>query len=162
MSTPLHLAFFEQNSFFYQKPEEEDETDWWHTYNNICDLLFCIDILVCFNTMFLDDDFVIINKRSTIGKKYISGWFFIDLVAIFPFDRVIKVKANGLNSLVRLTRIGRLSKLLKLTRLLRALKVLNPKNPMMQAEFGFERLLFFSVLSIIFLHIISCLWIIIP
>ena len=91
-----------------------------------------------------------------------TGWFFIDAIAIAPFDKMVKIQTNGLNSLVRLTRIGRLSKLLKLTRLLRAFKVLNKKNPMMQATFGFERLIFFAVVSSIFMHIISCLWIIIP
>lgn len=72
------------------------------------------------------------------------------------------MQTNGLNSLVRLTRIGRLSKLLKLTRLLRAVKVMNPKNPLANAEFGFERLFFFFIASCIFIHIITCLWVIIP
>lgn len=161
MSTPLHLAFFEENSHFSTE-KEEGAIDGWGLFNNICDSLFLCDIIICFNTMQLDDDFQLINRRTKIGKNYITGWFFIDAIAIAPFDKMVKIQTNGLNSLVRLTRIGRLSKLLKLTRLLRAFKVLNKKNPMMQATFGFERLIFFAVVSSIFMHIISCLWIIIP
>ena len=83
--------------------------------------------------MQIDDDFQQVSRRTAIGKNYITGWFFIDSIAIAPFEKMLKLQTNGLNSLVRLTRIGRLSKLLKLTRLLRAFKVLNKKNPMMQA-----------------------------
>ena len=162
MSTPLHLAFFESNSHFSVE-KEEGEIDGWALFNNICDSLFLCDIILCFNTMQIDDNFQQVNRRSKIGKNYITGWFFIDAIAIAPFDKMVNIETNGLNSLVRLTRIGRLSKLLKLTRLLRAFKVLNKKkNPMMQAQFGFERLIFFGIVSAIFMHIISCLWLIIP
>ena len=88
------------------------------------------------------------------------GWFLIDAIAILPFDAVLGSKS--FNSLVRLTKIGRLTKLVKLTRLLRVLKVMNKKQSISKAQEGFERLISFSVMSIIFLHIISCMWVILP
>lgn len=54
MSTPLHLAFFEDNSFF--AGSSEDNSNWWHIYNYICDGLFLLDIIICFNTKYLDED----------------------------------------------------------------------------------------------------------
>jgi hypothetical protein len=119
-----------------------------------------MDILVTFNTSLYDDDFVLIDNRGQISKKYIQGWFIIDTVAIIPFDKLMG--SAGFNSLVRLTKIGRLTKLVKLTRLLRVFKVMNQKNHIGKAEEGFERLIIFTVMSVIFLHIITCMWIIIP
>jgi hypothetical protein len=77
-----------------------------------------------------------------------------------PFDALMG--SAQFNSLVRLTKIGRLTKLVKLTRLLRVFKVINQKNQIHKPEEGFERLIIFTVMSIIFLHIISCVWIILP
>jgi hypothetical protein len=70
--------------------------------------------------------------------------------------------SSGFNSLVRLTKIGRLTKLVKLTRLLRVFKVMNSKNQINKAEEGYERLIIFVVMSFIFLHIICCMWLILP
>ena len=49
---------------------------------------------------------------------YLTGWFWIDITAIVPFD--LFVSANGEAAhLVRFTRIGRINKILKLLKLLR-------------------------------------------
>lgn len=86
-----------------------------------------IDIFVCFNTAFVNMEDLSINKdRIIISKRYLKGWFFIDFIAIVPFDKILS--SGSFNSLVRFTRIGRLSKLIKLTRLLRVLKILNTKK----------------------------------
>jgi hypothetical protein len=159
MTTPLHLAFFDKSSFFYDENDTKSPI-FWDFFNNVVDLFFLADILVTFNTSYYDNDFVLINNRVEIAKKYIAGWFVIDTVAIMPFDALMG--SASFNSLVRLTKIGRLSKLVKLARLLRVLKVMNQKNQINKAEEGFERLVIFTVMSVIFLHIITCMWLIIP
>lgn len=114
-----------------------------------------------FNTAFYNEDLEINTNRCHIAKRYLHGWFIIDFVAIFPFS--LLMSSSQVNSLIRFTRIGRLSKLMKLTRLLRVLKILNhKKNGLIQMEQGFERLSFFFFISVMFIHIIACLWIIIP
>lgn len=160
MTTPLHLAYFDKSSFF-NDPEDTFSPKVWDMFNNIVDLFFLADILVTFNTTYYDHDFVLVESRCQIAKEYMKGWFFIDTIAILPFDLIMGL--GGFNSLVRLTKIGRLSKLVKLTRLLRVLKVMNTsKNSLQKSEEGFERLMFFMVMSVIFLHIISCMWVIVP
>ena len=135
--------------------------------NYIIDILFAIDILVIFNTAYYDDYFKVIESRKLIAKKYITGWFVIDFLAIFPFDLIMNV--TDVNSLARFARIGRLYKLIKLTKLLRVFKIIKDKNKFMKIltdrlkiGSGLERLLFFGVLSIIMCHIVSCLWIMLP
>ena len=56
----------------------------WEIINNLFDSFFIIDMLFNFNTAFLNEDFVLIDERKEICKKYLKGWFVIDLLAIVP------------------------------------------------------------------------------
>ena len=96
-----------------------------------------------------------------------KGWFTIDLLAIIPFDQIME--ASNANEMVRITRIGRIYRLVKLTRLVRVMKIMKDKSKFMKlfSDFnkigsGFERLSFFMLFSLVMIHIVTCLWIIIP
>jgi hypothetical protein len=54
--------------------------------NLVIDCLFLLDMIIIFNTAIIDDELNIISDRSIIAKEYLSAWFWIDLVAILPFD----------------------------------------------------------------------------
>ena len=58
---------------------------------------------------------------SMIWRNYLTGWFTIDVLSIFPFE-YIKMDANVPTSMLRLVRLARLIKLVKLTRLTRIIK----------------------------------------
>ena len=129
-------------------------------------MFFC-DILIIFNTAYFDENFKVVDDRKVIAYKYLTGWFFIDLMSILPFDLILN--ATDLNSLVRFARIGRLYKLVRLTRLLKVLRFMKDRNKFMnlisdvlKVGFGFERLFFFLLLSILLCHIVACLWLILP
>lgn len=91
------------------------------------DIIFFIDIIVIFNTAYLDDDFMLVHDRSVLAVNYLKGWFSIDLVAILPFE-IFMGGGNKQNQLAKVTRIGRMYKLVKLTKLLRVLKVLKERS----------------------------------
>ena len=76
--TPLRIAF-----------GESEEPIGWEVTNWTIDSLFFIDIFVVFNSAYYDEDYVIIESRKVIAKSYIYSWFFIDALAIVPFDRFI-------------------------------------------------------------------------
>ena len=59
-----------------------------YTINGI-DMLFFIDIIVIFNTVFYDLEMEMITCRKAIAKNYVSGWFLVDLLAIVPFDIIL-------------------------------------------------------------------------
>ena len=109
---------------------------------------------------------MIIDDRKAIFCNYFKGWFFIDILAIIPFDIILE-KSN-FNSLVRIARFGRLYKLVKLSRIMRVLKVFKENNKLMKfmlkflkIGMGMERLLFLFLMFVVVLHVISCLWIIV-
>ena len=129
-------------------------------------MFFC-DILIIFNTAYFDENFKVVDDRKVIAYKYLTGWFFIDIMSILPFDLILN--ATDLNSLVRFARIGRLYKLVRLTRLLKVLRIMKDRNKFMnlisdvlKVGLGFERLFFFLLLAILLCHIVACLWLILP
>ena len=67
MTTPLHLAYFDESSWFYN-PNNINGPKFWEYFNNIVDLLFLADIIITFNTALHDQDFMLIQDRGKIAK----------------------------------------------------------------------------------------------
>ena len=74
---PLNMAF------------DEAFGDDWDWVLAVIDLIFFTDVIVIFNTAFEDEDYRIIDDRKTIAISYLKNWFFIDIIAIIPFDLII-------------------------------------------------------------------------
>lgn len=96
------------------------------------DTLFGIDIVIIFNSAFYDDDFKLTDQYKQIACYYVKGWFFLDLLAIFPFNFFVTNISNNINEMARIFRLGRLYKLVKLLRLVRILKILKQSNKIMK------------------------------
>ena len=108
LATPVELALFDG-------PPSK-------LLNFIVDGMFLMDIFLSFNSMIYNEDFEVINDRSTIVRTYLKGWFLIDLIAIFPFDLIFGSNGEAAK-LVRFIRIGRITKLLKLIKLARLMRL---------------------------------------
>lgn len=67
-----------------------DEVDvMWLVLDSFVDSLFLIDIFVNFFSAYFDSSGELIVDRKTIILNYLTGWFLIDLMPIFPFDLVL-------------------------------------------------------------------------
>lgn len=67
------------------------ESAFWATITLSTDFLFLVDILIIFNSAVYDYDFFIIEDRKQIASDYVTGWFFIDLLSIIPFDLILQM-----------------------------------------------------------------------
>lgn len=54
------------------------------------DIIFWIDMALNFNTATIDKDGKLVTSRRLIAIAYIKGFFFLDLVASFPFQYVLR------------------------------------------------------------------------
>lgn len=70
-----------------------------------------------------------------------------------------------MNGIVRIARIGRMYKLIKLTRLIRIFKIFKSKGSLFKKAKGklnlgegFEKLVFFILMSSMICHIAACMW----
>jgi len=129
--------------------------------NGIIDSLFLIDIFINFNSAYVNPDLDMVDDRKTIVIDYLQGWFFIDLLAIMPFEIFMESHAN---EMVRVIRIGRIYKLVKLLKLLRIFKVMKDKSRLLKLinnlGQGIQRLIILIVLFLFLNHIVACFWII--
>ena len=115
-----------------------------------------------FNTAYYDANFMIVEDRGAISCAYLRSWFAIDLLAIIPFDLILKA-GYDYNEMVRITRVGRLYKIIKLLKILRALKIVRERNnilshlnELLSMSAGLQRLLVFCIAFFLISHI-SCL-----
>lgn len=112
----------------------------WIIANYTIDFLFFVDIILNFNSAYYDEDFEIVEDRWTIAKNYLTGWFVVDTLAIFPFDAIAEastkatddLKTGQMSEMVRLTRLGRIYKIIKLLRLVRIIKLQKSKKSLVQ------------------------------
>ena len=110
---PYRLAFVET---------DPDPPEWVATYY-FFDFMFFIDVWLCFITTYTDSYKQIeITNHKMIARQYLTGWFVIDVMSIFPFDVVLEGNSNA-NSLIRVARIGKMYKVIRLFRLIKILKL---------------------------------------
>ena len=64
------------------------EEELWKTINMAIDMFFLIDVVINFNTAYLDHEEVLHATRGEIAKNYLKSWFLIDFFSAFPFDLV--------------------------------------------------------------------------
>ena len=156
-ATPYNIAF---------APEVDTKETFWDYLDQevIVDFFFFIDIVFNFFFAFYDSDYEMIDSKKEIARVYVKGWFSVDLLAIVPFDKLFAVQ--GYNGLARILRLPKIYKLIKITRLVRMLKIVKERNKLvkylseiLKIGVGFERLLFFILLSLIICHIMACFWI---
>ena len=85
---------------------------------NVLTVLFFLDIVLNFFTGFYDKGLEVKNK-SLIAKDYIKFWFWIDLMASFPFDVITTGGTKGAGGAVKVTKLFKIMRILKLLRLLK-------------------------------------------
>ena len=103
----------------------------WKIVNWIIDAIFLMDMILIFNTAYLDEDHYLHDDRKDIACSYLQGWFIFDLLAIIPFDVFVPKDNANVNDLIRITRIGRMYRLVKLIRLLKISKLVQTRGKLM-------------------------------
>jgi len=56
-----------------------------------------------------------------IAKDYLASWFFIDLIAMIPFDLIFMT--GSVNQIARFLRIGKLYRFIRFLKMVRMVKV---------------------------------------
>jgi len=138
---PLFLAF-----------QPENLRDWkFQSFSGLVDLVFVFDIVLNFRTTYIDshtgDE---IWDPKAIAKAYLLGKFFIDALAVFPFELLgLFIEAQDTHFTIfgalKLVRILRLGKVVMLLRARESIKL----------TIKFLQLMLFLIL---YTHLIACTW----
>ena len=117
-------------------------------FDYFVDFMFLIDMGFSFFTGYYDNRGDEVLDLSSIRKKYMSRWFWIDLVAVFPFEVLIVLAGKNLN--VSVFNLFKAPRLLRLGKLAKKLDQLAGAN----AFRIFKLLLVFTL----FAHWVACVW----
>ncbi|QDZ22489.1 potassium voltage-gated channel protein [Chloropicon primus] len=117
-------------------------------FDYFVDFMFLIDMGLSFFTGFYDNRGDEVVDLKEIRVKYFSRWFWIDLVAVFPFE--VLILASGKNLNVSVFNLFKAPRLLRLGKLAKKLDQMAGAN----AFRIFKLLLVFTL----FAHWVACVW----
>ena len=131
--------------------------------NRLVDTGFVADMFVNFFLGYFDEEencMVWDNKR--IVKKYLKGWFLIDLVSILPFDTLgLALNSPEFNQL-KILRVIRLLRLIKLMRIFKSSRIFKRIQAQSGISFSTWALIKFLVIVVVSMHWTACIWGIAP
>ena len=149
----------------YQVAFVDVDSDFSTFLNYLVDVLFGLDIIVNFFSAYETKNHRTEIHLGKIVKNYLTGWFFLDLVATFPTQVFLNTQSNsGVNKLARLARIPRLYRLFRVLRIFKIFKLFK-YNKKFQQWFGYlnlgataSKMLKLLMLGAFLIHLFSCLW----
>lgn len=155
ISLPVRLAFYESDDFT------------WKIINSFVDICFGIDLILSFFSSYVDSVSQIeVTDKKHIAINYFKTWFFPDLLSIVPLELFLAVGSGKANQFAKIARISKLYKLVRMTRMIRFLKLVKNRNQissnldrLLSISAGLERLSFFVLIFILYIHCTACLFI---
>jgi hypothetical protein len=109
-----------------EQPTEPKETEWdyFKAMDLFIDIFFMCDVCFNFITGYYSDgdEDIVVMYGPMIGKRYLMGWFSMDVLASLPLDLMVMGSSSTLWKLPRVLKVLRLSRLLRLLRLSRMLR----------------------------------------
>ena len=127
-------------------------------FDNFVDILFMVDIALNFMTGYYKPVpsqmiTILVLRRKKIFWNYVTTWFFIDALAIFPFHLIFDANANAgkIGALIRITKLFRLVRLVGMMRYLKALQE-NYLKPHIVRVFLYPFILFLLT------HFVACMF----
>lgn len=162
--TPIQISFVDN----YSEPLKVLEY--------IVNILFILDMFVTMNSSFYDSNNQIVQSRRKIIKNYLQGWFFIDLLAAFPFEILENslfqteddayvsfrnISSNNFQQLLKLPRIYRLFRLARLIKMItktKKSKYLMKIQEIFKLNSGFISLINYLIIISVAINFVGCMW----
>jgi hypothetical protein len=157
--TPYRLAFY----------LEAADPLHWEIINGWVDISFTVDMILMFFTCNMHENGIDVNdNRKDLIKKYLVGWFPIDFLSVFPFEKLM-TSSGDYAGMVRIFRVSKLYKIVKIMRLIKVMKLMqarkkaeNSTENLVKVDKVVERFGFFIFMSFILIHVSTCIWVLIP
>ena len=153
----------------------DDSSDFQFAFDLFVDVCFMGDIVINFFSVIEDETGSLITNRTKIARRYIKGWFFIDLFTSLPFQVLEKIDfgadyadynavSTENHKVLRLARIPRLYRLLRIFRLFKLLRIFNQArkvrsiSKMTKLNNSIKQM--FTIISMILFvnHVFACFW----
>ncbi|OMJ85032.1 hypothetical protein SteCoe_13754 [Stentor coeruleus] len=140
----------------------DDTSGAWFGIDLVIDILFFIDIVINFVSAYPDFEGKLVTDRKKIFRNYMTGWFFIDIIGVLPFQYLANI--GGYNKLVRFSRMPRIYKVLRVVRLFKMVRLLRSQAciakivSFFRLATGLIRMVKFCFTVLLVVHVIGCFW----
>ena len=142
----------------------------------IVNSLFILDIIVTLNSSYIDANHQLVQSRSKIIITYLKGWFFLDLLAAFPFeiienqysetnlDSSVSFRTISTTSFKQLLKLPRIYRLLRLARLIKMITktktsiYLQKIQEIFKLNSGFISMINYFIIISVAINFIGCIW----
>eukprot|EP00929_Paragymnodinium_shiwhaense_P021086 TRINITY_DN13848_c0_g1_i1.p1 TRINITY_DN13848_c0_g1~~TRINITY_DN13848_c0_g1_i1.p1 ORF type:complete len:889 (+),score=245.78 TRINITY_DN13848_c0_g1_i1:167-2833(+) len=163
VTVPIELAFY----FEQQTPSGLEG------FSQAVDVYFGVDILLNFFTAYHTGhglSGMLVNRLSSIAFNYLRGWFFIDLLATFPYGLVVgsvgdddpsasnTTDAAGMLRMLKYAKIARVMKVLRVLKLGGLMQMVEEKMVAAQSMTVVWQLAKMTVVMLIVSHNVACLY----
>ena len=137
------------------------EVDALFVINNLVNLIFMIDMVFIFFLPYTVKHDQPVKNHRLIARRYLRGWFGLDLLSIAPLDWLVVTKVldtEAVNpSMLKMVRMIRLLRLIKLARILRASRIFSRWENSISLQYSTRALIRWILTIIMTLHWFSCL-----
>lgn len=148
--TPVEVAFI-------MRKERLDVFFWMNLVANVA---FLADLALQFFTHFRSKD----RKREwvkhhpSIVKRYVLGYFLIDLISSFPYDVLALFVRSRVVRKIAALRLLRLLRLFRLLRIAGSLTLVSQYRADMETSFALSNLLKYLLVTVFMAHYFACIW----
>jgi len=129
------------------------------------DFLFCCDIFIQTRLAYRISSNVEEYEfsLSRIRSRYLKTWFLVDLIAAFPFDLLLILRASSgdniiVTKLLKTLRLARVAKLVKLSKIKHLRKRMEDQLLFFSINPGVRRMLETLLLVFVISHMTACTW----
>ncbi|CAK0889591.1 unnamed protein product, partial [Prorocentrum cordatum] len=98
------------------------------------------------------------DRHAYIARRYLSTWFMLDSVCVFPYDLISLTSTDSAMSNIKAVRALRLLRLLKLTRTLKGSRMMRRLEVQMSMSYQRVSLIKFFILLLLVAHWQACAW----
>jgi hypothetical protein len=171
--TPFEVCFLSyltagSNASPSEKATPDTPSQWMMlALNHIVNLVFIFDIGVNFFRPYERADGIGYERnKRLIARNYVkSGWLFIDVITVIPFDLISMagvfdaLMGNGANmSLMRLPRLMKLLRLVKLVRIFKASRILQRWQSSISLKHSDKEIIKWVIIILFSTHMFASLW----
>jgi hypothetical protein len=123
----------------------------YKVFNIVSDSFFWVDLVFNFFTG-VEQNGMVIHDKKVIIRRYLCGWFLLDLLSVFPIEVVF-------HDLGEVGKLAQLAKLVRLLRILRIMRIINRLEYALLVRDATSQLCKFFGAVLILSHWFACIFV---
>lgn len=119
----------------------------------LLDMCYWADIVLTFFTGYMDNGYQMIKDKKLIAKRYFKFWFWLDILATFPWDYAVLLFIPDFDA-----ELLRMVRMIRVLRLLRASRIIHRLTASWTIHTSFVEAAKFFMYATVIAHLLACMF----